>query len=523
MTDPRLTNPDSPDPARGPTPTRRLPSADGALSRRGFLALAGGTGASLALSGCGLLGGSRTVTDVTTVPAPARFQSEPGLRPPVIDVARRPADPGEELFVLTEAHGRGQQGPMIIDRAGRLRWFMPVSDHGSPRRRAMNVRVQRYRGRPVITFWIGRLVENHGAGHYEIYDERYRKIAEVHAAGGMKGDLHEFVITPEDTALFTTFGVGHAEIPSRAGGLRRGPYWYCCAQEVDIASGRLLLQWRSDANVPFSASHHGLPHRRATPWDYFHMNSITVDPVDRNLIISSRNLWQVYKVDRTTGETIWRLGGEGSDFEIEPRARFAWQHHVVAHEHGIYTMFDNEAGPPARATQSRGLVLRVDETSRTVSFVREYHHVPPILAPALGSVQTLEHGGVFVGWGRPSWFTEWDADGAVVLDAHLPPGVISYRAFQQPWRGVPDAPPKFVVRRDGRGATLYVSWNGATVHSRWRVLGGVRAGALSEIAIADVDGFETAIALDRVPSLVQLQAVDTRGEVVGRSDVVRLA
>jgi arylsulfotransferase ASST len=500
-------------PGRGGTP----------LSRRAFLALAGGTGASVALSACGGVFGSRTVTDVTTEAAPAVYESEPHLRPPELMVARRPADPGEELFVIFEAHGRDQQGPMIVDRAGRLRWFLPVSEHGSLRRRVMNVRVQRYRDQPVLSFWIGRLVENHGAGHYDIYDERYRKIAEVHGAGGLKGDLHEFLITPEGTALFTTYGVGHADIPHRDGGVRRGPYWYCCCQEVDIATGRLLLQWRSDENVPFSASHHALPRRASTPWDYFHMNSIAVDPSDGNLIISSRNLWQIYKVDRRSGETIWRLGGVDSDFELEDRTRFAFQHHVTPHGRGIYTIFDNASGPPAEAAQSRALVIEVDEARRRVRFLREYHHVPGVLTQALGSVQALEQGGVFVGWGRSGWFTEWDRDGGVVLDARLPDGIISYRAFLQPWRGVPQAPPKFVVRRHGQSSTLYVSWNGATVHRRWRVLGAAGSGErLAEVAAADVDGFETAIELDRVPAWVKVEAVGAEGDVVGHSDVVRL-
>jgi hypothetical protein len=515
MTDPRLTQTSLPD--------ARPPGDGRPLSRRGFLALAGGTGASLALSGCGGIFGTRTTTEVTKEIAPAVFHSEPHLRPPVVQVTRRPGDPGDARFVITEAHGRGQQGPMIMDRAGQLRWFHPVSDHGTSRRRVMNVRVQRYRGRPVLSFWIGGLVANHGAGHYELYDESYRKVAEVHGADGMKGDLHEFLITPEDTALFTTYGVAHGEIPDGHGGLRRGPYWYCCCQEVDIASGRLLLQWRSDEELPVSGSHHGLPHRRTTPWDYFHMNSINIDPSDGNLIISSRNLWQIYKVDRSTGETLWRLGGETSEFEIEPRAQFAFQHHVTPHGGGIYTMFDNEAGPPVEATQSRALVVSVDELRRTVSFVREYHHVPPVLAQALGSVQTLDDGGVFVGWGKPSWFTEWDRDGAVVLDARLPPGINSYRAFLDEWRGVPETPPKFVVRQTHNGATLYVSWNGATVHRSWRVLGGPSSGLLSEIAVVDAGGFETAIDLDEVPTWVKVEAVGPVGDVVGHSDVVRVA
>jgi hypothetical protein len=519
MTDPR------------PTPSTSLPAAPppdarGArrLNRRDFLAVAGGTGASLALSACGGLLGSRTVTRVTTEIAPEKYHSEPHLRPPVIDVVRRPKDPGQELFVMTDAHGgHGQQGPMIIDRAGELRWFVPVSDHGSRRRRVMNLRVQRYRGRPVLSYWVGALVASHGAGHYEIYDERYRKIAEVHGAEGLKGDLHEFLITPEDTALFTVYGIGHGEIPDGHGGIRTGPYWYSCCQEVDIASGRLLLQWRSDEHVPFSASHLGQPRRRTTPWDYFHMNSISVDPSDGNIIISSRNLWQVYKVDRSTGETIWRLGGTDSDFELGPRAKFAFQHHVVPHQRGIYTIFDNEGGPPNEAKQSRALVVKVDEVERTVRFVRQYHHVPRVMTHALGSVQALDHGGVFVGWGQSSWFTEWERDGAVVLDARLADGIASYRAFQQPWRGIPHRPPKFVVRRDGRRVTLYVSWNGATVHRRWRVLGGDRNGLLSEIAAADAGGFETAIELDQMPTWVKVEALGSDGDVVGHSDVVRLS
>jgi len=516
MTDPRPTPrslPDAPPPAQ---------SGGWPLSRRGFLALAGGAGASLALSGCGGIFGSKTVTDVTTEIAPAVFHSEPNLRPPVVQVARRPADPGGASFVITEAHGRGQQGPMILDRAGQLRWFHPVSDHGTTHRRVMNVRVQRYRGHRVLSFWIGRLVANHGAGHYEIYDERYRKIAEVHGADGMKGDLHEFLITPQDTALFTSYGVAHGEIPNGHGGQRHGPYWFCCAQEVDIATGRLLLQWRSDEQEPVAGSHHGLPHKKTTPWDYFHMNSINIDPTDGNLIISSRNLWQIYKVDRGTGETLWRLGGETSEFEIEPRAKFAWQHHVTPHGGGVYTMFDNEAGPPAEATQSRGLVIAVDEERRTVRFLREYHHDPPVLAQALGSVERLDHGGAFVGWGKPSWFTEWDRDGAILLDARLPPGINSYRAFLDEWEGVPDTPPRFVVRRNGRSATLYVSWNGATVHRRWRVLGGMSSGVLSELATADAGGFETAIDLTEVPRWVKVEAVAATGDVVGHSDVLHV-
>jgi hypothetical protein len=521
------------------TDPRSTAADDARVSRRQFLGAAGGATAAFALSACGASGSSRATStahtastreaaSVTSVP----YRSRPDLIPPSILVDRRPSDPGQALYVLTDCHGgEGQQGPMIIDRAGRLKWFMPVSDGGTTTRRVMNLRVQSYREEPVLTFWIGGLVASHGAGHYEIYDQHYRRVRTVQAKNGLQGDLHEFVITPQDTALFTAYGVAQGTIPNPDGqGTRPGAYFYCCAQEVDIATGRLLLDWRSDHEVPFSASRRlPVPEDPTDPWDYFHMNSINVDPSDGNLIISSRNLWQIYKVNRQTGRTMWRLGGTGSDFAVPVNARFAFQHHVTPHGGGIYTIFDNEAGPPDIASQSRGLVLEVDEARRRVSLVREYHHVPPVLSDALGSVQPLTagdtraEGPMFMGWGESSYFTEWNARGSVVLDAKLSGGVVSYRAFQQAWTGIPQVPPHVVVIPEGAGVRVYVSWNGSTVHRQWRVLGGATPNALSQLAVAGVDGFETEIALTRAPRWLMLEALDAVGAVAGRSDVIKLA
>ncbi len=120
-------------------------------------------------------------------------------------------------------------------------------------------------------------------------------------------------------------------------------------------------------------------------------------------------------------------------------------------------------------------MLRLDERRRQASFVRQYRHRPPVLSEAEGSVQPLGTypGNVFVGWGDSTYFTEYDRDGDVVLDARLnAPGVLSYRAFQDAWRGTPQTAPRLAVARRGHGARLYASWNGSTEHRSWRVLGG---------------------------------------------------
>jgi Arylsulfotransferase (ASST) len=488
--------------------------SDRTLDRRAFLTALGVAGAVTSMAGCGGSEAQRKHRNrITTLQASEseRLLSVPGLRPPPIQVIKRPADPQLGTYVFTDVHaGFGQQGPLIVDRAGRLVYFRPVSDHGTTTLRAFNVRVQRYRNEPVLTHWTGATVYGHGQGHYELYDQRYRLVTRVHAGNGYFGDLHEFRLTDQGTALLTAYGRADRDLPAASDGTpRTAAYFYGVVQEVEIATGRVLLQWRSNDHVPFSASYESVP--PAGPeavWDYFHVNCIVVDPSDGNLIISGRHTWAFYKVDRRTGQVLWTCGGRDTDFDMGHDTHFAFQHHVVAHPNGLFTIFDNEGGPPNEARQSRALVLHVDERRRKVSFVRQYRHRPPVLSEAEGSVQPLGNYpcNVFVGWGDSTYFTEYDRDGNVVLDARLNArDVLSYRAFQNTWRGMPEAAPRLAVIRDGRAARLFASWNGSTEHRGWRVLGGAGSPAVTALGVCDSHGFETEIRLPHAPAHVAVE------------------
>jgi hypothetical protein len=190
---------------------------------------------------------------------------------------------------------------------------------------------------------------------------------------------------------------------SEFGGKVDGDYLYGVVQEGDVTTGDLVFEWRSDDHVALGESYAGAPGTKI-PWDYFHINSIDVDPTDGNLIISGRNTWAFYKVDRSSGKVLWRLGGKESDFRVGPGAHFAFQHDVRRYADGSVSLFDNEGGPPREASQSRGLLLSVDETSRATDVLRQYDHSPPVLSAALGSVQELGDGHIFMGWGESSYF-----------------------------------------------------------------------------------------------------------------------
>src|SRR5437764_3899005 len=109
------------------------------------------------------------------------------------------------------------------------------------------------------------------------------------------------------------------------------------------------------------------------PYDYLHVNSIDVAP-DGHLLISGRHTWALYKLDRRTGEVIWRLGGKRSDFALEPAARFAWQHDARQLDAGTISLFENGADGRVRTkTESRGLVLGIETGDRKSTRLNSSH------------------------------------------------------------------------------------------------------------------------------------------------------
>src|SRR5207302_3207224 len=179
------------------------------------------------------------------------------------------------------------------------------------------------------------------------------------------------------------------------GGPKQGMMLDSIFQEVDVRTGRLLLEWRWLDHIPVSDSYK--PYKE--PYEYLHINSIEVTP-DGNLLVSARHTWALYKLDRKSGQVIWRLGGKHTDFALAPEAKFSWQHDARQPTGGAITLFDNGSdGPIETAKTSRGLLLDVDMTGRKVTLGQAFNHPPAVLASAMGSVQVLPNGNVYVGWG----------------------------------------------------------------------------------------------------------------------------
>ncbi len=448
------------------------------------------------------------------------FVTRPDLTPPVVKVSRSGlANDGDYTFMnapwTDESHG----GSLIRDARGGLIWMSP----NTVRHHRMDVNAQIYRGKPVLTWWEGTVTAGgYGIGVGMIADTSYRTTHVVRAHHGLQADLHEFNLTSQGTALITAYRTSVTDL-SPVGGPIRGYVLSGVVQEVDIATGALLFEWDSLDHVPLTESQQvftgGTPD---DPYNYFHINSIAVAP-DGDLLVSGRNTWTVYKVTRRGGRIAWRLGGKRSDFQLGPGVRFYWQHHVRPHGATTLTLFDNGAAPPYEL-QSRALILRLDTAARRVRLVRAFTHAnPQFLVHAMGSAELLPDGGMFVGWGATPYYSEFAADGSLVMDAAMPLGNPSYRTFRRPWTGYPTELPAAAASALSGGTTVYASWNGATRVASWGVLAGKRRSSIAYVGSARRTGFETAIAVADDGPYFAIEPRDASGHVLARPATVRLA
>lgn len=456
--------------------------------------------------------------DNADVDAVDNFRTTPDLFPPALSLAQPTSDDTAPGYIfLAPKQGAGHNGPMIMDDQGDLVWFHQLPPHLI----AMDFRLQRYRGEPVLTWWEGRgIPKGHGNGKFVIYDDRYRRVERFGVGGDYganEGDLHEFLITSEGTALVMIY----EELPydlSEVGGPEDGTLLDNVIQEIDIRTGRVLFEWRARDHIGLGESYFEVPDEPDEAFDHFHLNSIDVDD-DGNLLLSARHTSAVYKIDRRTGEVIWRLGGKESDFEMGQGTVFASQHDARRRPDGTITLFDNGAPVGPTQDESRAIALGLDMTDMTATLVDEYTHPEEPLAESQGNAQFLPAGRVLVGWGSEPIISEFSEDGDLLFDARFSADTNeTYRAYRFPWTGRPTTRPAVATETGTNGSmTVYVSWNGATEVDRWQVLGGSRPEGFDPLEGAPRDGFETAIGVTTDEPQVVVRAQDASGRTLATS------
>jgi hypothetical protein len=331
-------------------------------------------------------------------------------------------------------------GPEIVNSQGNVVWFKPVPAGEE----ASDFRVQRYDGQPVLTWWQGTGLGGLSSGTDYIYNDHYQQIATVNAGNGLSADGHEFLITPQNTALVLSYTTATANLTS-IGGPANQTVINGVVQEINIATGQVLFQWNSEDHVPFSQSEQPLPASASTPWDWFHINAVKLD-TDGNLLIDARDTWTTYKVSLGSGNIIWQLGGKDSSFTLQAAPGqvldsaneiFAWQHDPEAVGNDTYTFFDNESSGTPLLPYSRAITVRLNPWTKVATLVSSDNQPEGLSAASQGNAQTTALRSLVVGWGALPYFSEFDPSGKLIFNAEFPAGVNTYRAYQFPWPAGP--------------------------------------------------------------------------------------
>ena len=453
--------------------------------------------------------------------APSDYQSfdtMPGVQAPILDVTLADRDPAAGDILTTNGPGPGQYGPLIYTPQGRLVWFekLPAGET------AEDLNEQTYEGQPVLTWWRGRVLSlGFGQGEDLVMNSRYQTIARVRGGNGLRADLHDFQIAPHDIAYVTAFNPIRCDL-SPVKGASHGAIIDTAIQEIDMKTGLVRWEWHSLDHVGAEESETPAP-TTSTPWDWFHVNSIDLEP-DGDIFISARSTWAGYQLEGGTGKILWRLGGLESSFKMGPGTETAWQHDGRILADGEITFFDDGSNPPIHS-QSRAVRIALDFKTHEARLVSAYTHAnPPLLAPSQGNMQTLADGNTVVGYGGVPAISEYAASGALLFDAHLPYDMAFYRAFRFPWSGRPASPPAVLASLNDTGeeTIVHTSWNGATEVAAWRVLAGKHAGSLAVQTTIPAGGFESATTLPKKFAYVATQALDSTGHVLASSRTVKL-
>ena len=167
------------------------------------------------------------------------------------------------------------------------------------------------------------------------------------------------------------------------------------------------------------------------PDRYAYINSVQF--VDDDYVVSLRGCAQVLRIDRDTGDVVWKLGGTdpGADVDTEyleivddPAGEFCGQHHPTLTRQGTVVLFDNGVHclGPRKNQPVFSRVVEYDITSGTSAVMINEFRLPRAQGYAHfhGGVSVLDNGHWLITWGTRSR-VQVAADQAVAI-SEVEPG-----------------------------------------------------------------------------------------------------
>jgi hypothetical protein len=421
-------------------------------------------------SGAAAIAGSSTEQQIYKMP---RYVTVPDLQPGVVITKTNP-NLGQGYFFLTpfdfalrSSIPYSNTGLLIVDDSANLVFYQKTGGWAFDFKRQPDGTLSVY-----------------DDGAFRVMDSSYNTIDTWSAGNGYPTDPHDLQLLPNGHALLMIYDLQPTDL-SPYGGRSDATLVDLIVQELD-QDHNVVFQWRGRDHIAISDTYESLTTALV---DYIHGNAIELDS-DDNLLISSRHLSEITKIDRQTGDIIWRLGGKNNQFVFSNDTPlpdlgiyFSYQHDIRRLPNGHITLFDNaNQFDVVGQRHSRAAEYALDETAMIATLVRAYVVSPAIQSDFMGNQQRLPNDNRVVGWGGSArgldtGWTEFTPDGAVALQGdlvaqNLEANTFSYRAFRFPWQGYPTWAPALVALSEPTPGALYYSWNGATEVASYDVFGG---------------------------------------------------
>ncbi len=273
--------------------------------------------------------------------------------------------------------------------------------------------------------------------YYIYWDEQYYQYRALDSTGatvdsfytgnGYTTDFHECILDEDNSAWLISYDNQYVDMSQIVpNGNPNAIVTGIIIQKID-ENKNVVFQWRSWDHFNITdATHEDLT---AFNIDYVHTNSIELDK-DHNIIISSRHMDEITKINSETGEIMWRFGGLNNQFTFyNDSLGFSHQHAARVLPNGNLLLYDNGNFHPVPF--SRAIEYDMDYNNMKAVKVWEYSRTPSIFAFAMGNAQRLPNGNTLIGWGSSAvTLSEVNPSGELVYDLSLPQYNWSYRAFR---------------------------------------------------------------------------------------------
>ncbi len=269
---------------------------------------------------------------------------------------------------------------------------------------------------------------------YLVSDSKYDIIDTLTMGNGYLVDQHDLLMDEDGNHFLMAYDpqlVGMDTVVE--GGNPNATVIGFIVQELD-ADHNVIFQWRSWDH--FEITDGNFIDYTGAKIDYVHGNAFEVDH-DGNLLLCCRGMDEITKIDRNTGNIIWRFGlhAQKNMFNFtNDTIGFYHQHNIRRLENGNISLYDNGNYHSPKFSQS--LEYAIDEEELTATLVWNYVNNPPVYGRATGSSQRLDNNNTLIGWGLtwPVSVTEVDETGSKEWELHFPDSVSTYRAFRFDWK-----------------------------------------------------------------------------------------